>query len=60
MEKVLAKCIKTYPCEDGMQAWCDGEIEPSEVKIFYKGRKYLVAPQHYNKEYYMLIEDKAK
>jgi len=52
--KVLAICLKTYPDEDDMRDYCDGKIEPCDVKIYHKGKKYLVT-KNCNKEYYKLI-----
>lgn len=59
MKRILAKCLKTYADEDDMQRYCDGEIEPCDVKIYYKGKKYKVDPRHYDKNYYELISDKS-
>jgi len=60
MEKVLAKCLKTYPDEDDMMNYCDGKInDPCDVKIYHKGRKYFVVEKHYNKDYYEIIEPKV-
>ena len=56
-EKLLAICLKTYPDEDYMQDWYDGNIKPCEVKIYYKGKKYWVT-KFYNPEYYKLIDTK--
>lgn len=53
----LAVCLKTYPCEDDMADFCDGKIvEPSDVKIYFKGKKYLVT-KDCNKDYYRIIDD---
>lgn len=57
--KVLAICLKTYPDEDDMQRYCDGEIKPYEVKIYHKGRKYLVVKDFFDEEYYKLIENES-
>ena len=57
MKKVYAICLKTYPDEDDMQKYCDGDIEkPEDVKIYYKGRKYKVMYEYYDKEYYKLVD----
>ena len=54
--QVLAICLKTYPDEDDMQKYCDGELkEPSDVKIYHKGRKYLVVEKGLDKDYYKII-----
>lgn len=53
----LAICLKTYPDEDDMQMFCDGDIdEPSDVRVYLKGEKYKVNPEMYNENYYKLIE----
>ena len=57
MKKVKAICKKTYPDEDDMISFYEGNIEPCDVKIYYKGKEYLVTPEIYNKEYYELIVD---
>ena len=58
--QVLAICKKTYPDEDDMQKYCDGKIiEPSDVKIYHKGRKYLVMTEFYNEKYYTLVESNS-
>lgn len=51
-ERVLARCKKTYPDEDYMQMFCDGELEDCDVKIYFKGRKYEVNRRFANKEYW--------
>jgi len=56
MKKVLAICKKTYPDENDMIGYCDGEIEPSEVKIYHKGRKYLVYPDHCDNKYFTIMK----
>ena len=56
---VLAKCLKTYPDEDDMQKYCDGEISPCEVKIYHKGRKYFVVEKYCDKDYYEIVEPKV-
>lgn len=52
--KLLATCLKTYPDEDDMVKYCDGEIEPHKVKIYHKGRKYWVT-KYFDEKYYKLI-----
>jgi len=54
----LAICLKTYPDEDDMEKYCNDEIEPCDVKIYFKGEKYYVNSKYYNKEYYKLVNDK--
>ena len=54
--KVEAICLKTYPDEDDMQAYCDGDIEPCEVRIYHKGKKYLVLPDGYDEEYFKITD----
>jgi len=55
--KVLAICLKTYPDEDDMQRYCEGKLKkPSDVKVYHKGRKYLVMPGYVDEEYYKIIE----
>jgi len=56
MKKVKAKCLKTYPDEDDMDRYVQGEIEPCEVKIFHRGRIYFVCPEYYNPEYFEIID----
>jgi len=56
MKKVLAVCKKTYPDENDMIDCYDGKIKPCDVKIYHKGRKYLVYPDHCDKEYYTVIK----
>jgi hypothetical protein len=53
--KLLAICLKTYPNEDDMVAYCDGEIEACDIKIYHKGRKYFVTKK-YDKNYFKLLE----
>ena len=52
--KVLATCLKTYPDEDDMVKYTEGKIEPHQVKIYHKGRKYLVA-KYFDESYFKLI-----
>lgn len=52
---ILAKCLKTYPDEDDMQKFCDGEIKPCEVKIYHKGKTYAVAKNYFDPEYFKPI-----
>ncbi len=55
--RAWAICKKTYPDEDDMQAFCDGDIEEaSDVRVYHKGRKYLVDPVHADPEYYAVID----
>ncbi len=56
MKKVLAICLKTYPDESDMQDYCDGNIEPCNVKIYYKGKKYKVGIG-FNSEYFKLVNE---
>lgn len=60
MSKVLAICLKTYPDEDDMQRYCDGEIAPHEVKMNFKGTRHLVNPDHYDPEYFEIIDGESK
>ena len=55
-KKVKAICLKTYPDENDMQDCCDGNIEPCDVRIYHKGREYLV-DKECDKNYYILVED---
>jgi hypothetical protein len=52
-KQYLATCLKTYPDEDDMVMYYEGKIEPHEVKIYHKGKKYLVT-ENYDKEYYKI------
>ena len=55
--KVEAICLKTYVDEDDMQAYCDGDIKcPSDVKIYHKGRKYLVVEEYVDENFYKIID----
>jgi hypothetical protein len=54
-KNLLAICLKTYPDEDDMRDYCDGKLEPCDVKIYYKGEKYKVT-DCYDKKYFELIE----
>ena len=53
--KIWAICIQTYPDEDDMIDYTEGDKEPYEVKIYHKGRKYLVE-RGFDKRYYKLAE----
>ena len=53
--KVLAICLKTYPDEDDMVDNTEGKLEPHEVKIYYKGKKYWVT-KYFDEKYYKLLE----
>ena len=53
--KIWAICIQSYPDEDDMMDYCKGIKEPYEVKIYHKGRKYLVE-EGFDKRYYKLSE----
>ena len=55
MEKIYAICIQTYPDEDDMKDYAEGDKQPYEVKIYHKGRKYLVE-KGFDKRYYKLAE----
>ncbi len=55
MRKVLAKCLKTYPNEDDMLEYCDGILEPCDVRINYKDDLHYVVEKYYNKEYYEVV-----
>ena len=60
VKKVLAKCLKTYPDEDDMRDYCNGEIDdPCDVKIFHKGRKYFVVEGYCNEDYFQIIKPKV-
>lgn len=52
--KVLAKCLLTHPDENDMMSWYDGEIEPFQVKIYYRDKFYPVNPNFYDEEYFEL------
>ena len=55
--KVEAICLKTYVDEDDMQGYWDGDIKcPSDVKIFHKGRKYLVIGKYVNEDFFKIID----
>ena len=54
--QVLAICLKTYPDEDDMGLFYEGELEPCDVKIYHKGEEYLVNPQ-FDEEYYKLCQE---
>ena len=57
MEKPNAICLKTYPDEDDMVRYADGQIKnPEDVKIYHKGRKYKVNVNGYDEKYYKLID----
>ena len=57
MKKVKAIVLKTFPDQDDMQDCIDGNIEPSDVKIYYKGEEHYVVPKHYDKSYFKIIEE---
>ena len=59
MRKVLAKCLKTYPDEDGMVEYTEGNKEPCDVKIYHKGKKYYVLEEYCNNDYYEIIEPRV-
>ena len=59
MKKVLAKCLKTYPKEDDMVEYAEGNIEPCDVKIYYKGKKYYVHEKYCDSDYYEVIKPKV-
>ena len=60
MKKVLAKCLITYPNESDMLAYSVGEIEePSDVKVYHKGRKYFVMEKNHDPKYYEVIVPKV-
>lgn len=52
--KKLAKCKKTYADEDDMVSYAEGNIKKSDVKIYIKGRDYLVYPEYFNEDYWEL------
>jgi hypothetical protein len=55
-KKVLAICLKTYPDENDLQKFRDGEItDISEIRFYEKGNLYFVYEKTYNKEFYKLI-----
>ena len=54
--EALAVCLKTYPDEDDMRAFCDGDIiEASDVKIYHKDKKYWVNPKFVDLNYYRVL-----
>lgn len=53
--KIWAICIQSYPDEDDMIDYAEGIKQPYEVKIYYKGRKYLVE-KSFDKRYYKIAE----
>jgi len=53
---VMAICKTTFPDEDDMERYCNGHIKPCDVKIYHKGRKYLVHPMYFDNTYFQLIE----
>ena len=54
--KIWAICIQTYPDENDMIDYTEGNKQPYEVKIYHKGRKYLVE-KSFDKRYYKLAEN---
>lgn len=59
MSKVLAKRLRTYPNEEDMLAYAEGNLEPCDVRINYKGGEAWVNEEYYSKEYYKVIEPKV-
>ena len=56
-ESENAICLKTYPDEDDMVRFANGQIKkPEDVKINYKGKKYKVNVNGYDEKYYKLID----
>ena len=53
--KIWAICIQTYPDENDMIEYVEGNKQPYDVKIYYKGKKYLVK-KGFDKRYYKLAE----
>ena len=52
MEKPNAICLKTYPDEDDMVRYANGQIKnPEDVKIYHKGRKYKENVKEYDEKY---------
>ena len=50
--EIKAKCLITYPDEDDMKRFADGEIEAKDVFIHYKGEIYDVVEGLYDPEYF--------
>lgn len=54
--KVLAICLKTYPDEDDMIEYSEGNIKClGKVKIYYKGKKYKVVPEFVDEKFYKIL-----
>lgn len=52
----LAICKRTYPDEDDMRDFCNEEIELNQIKIYFKGKKYVVITEFCDKYYWELIK----
>jgi hypothetical protein len=52
--RVYATCIRTYVDEQDMMDFVNGEKKPHEVKVYHKGRKYLVVKDYVDLNYYKL------
>lgn len=56
---VLAKCLRTYPDEEDMIDFVNGNIEAHEVSINYKDAYYFVVEDGYKKEAYEVVQPKV-
>jgi len=53
-----AVCLKTFPDENDMQDYCDGDIWNScDVRIYTKGETYMVQ-SNANTQYFKILEYK--
>lgn len=58
VERVTSKCKwaickKTYPDEDDINKWYNGELDLDKIKIYQKDKMYLVV-EDFDEEYYSL------
>lgn len=58
MKQVLAECLVTFPDENDMISYTEGNLKPRNVKIYYKGQAYYINEKHYDKDYFEIVEPK--
>ena len=52
--KIWAICIKSYPDDEDMFEFVEGNKKLDEIRIYHKGKKYLVN-KGFDKKYYQII-----
>jgi cell fate regulator YaaT (PSP1 superfamily) len=51
-----AICLQTYPDENDMISFSDGDLELNKVRVYHKGMRYVVYKKGFDKNFYKLLD----